>query len=441
MTEFAKGNFGEAAKQFRLIRKTASEDRAPAANDRERNDANQVLRNPLPLIYEGNAIARERNKATGQAIYSFGVAVPLNTDPGVDTLRGVALMQQNAIKAGINVEFVLANDRNLPDQSKEIAQALVNRSEILAVIGHYASPNTCAGLSVYDPANLVLISPLSTVLNLRSNCSTTQNRVFFRTSSSTRVEAETLIRYLYDPQGLDKSNPKVAVFYNPKESGDPRTAFSPDLTKQFGDQLREKEGEILGEAIDLSNQNFNAEAALQQVQDADALAVLPGGQFDQLAFQNAVKLIEANQGRKVVLGANPLYLQEVFDQVSQQAGDGALVNKLIMAVEWQQQCGAGPFLAEVAETYVNGGINRRTALAYEAAQVLINKLTPGIKRSQMRNALATGTPIQSDVVDNSSISFDAKGDRKEYASRILVTLKREKGQLMVVPLNNECKPF
>lgn len=82
MTEFAKGNFGQAAKQFRLIRETATKDRATAANDREKNDANQALRNPLPLIYERNAIVRERNKATGQPIYSFGVAVPLNTDLG-----------------------------------------------------------------------------------------------------------------------------------------------------------------------------------------------------------------------------------------------------------------------------------------------------------------------------------------------------------------------
>jgi|GEM_PF-1305059 len=439
-------DYNSAAEQFKQIRITASEIRAKTTDPNERGQADRTLRNPLPLIYEGNATARQRSKDLGQPIYSIGVAVPLNTAPGVDTLRGVALMQQKAIAAyGINIEFVLANDRNIPAQSKAIAEALVKRPGILAVIGHYTSSNTCAGLSVYDPANLVLISPVSTVLNLRSNCSTTRNQVFFRTTSSTAVEAATLIRYLGEPQGLNKANPRVAVFYNPEESDDPKTAFSPDLTEQFTTQLRANGGEVVKEAIDLSDPNFDAEAALQDVQDADALAILPDGRFDQPAFQNAVKLIEANRGEKVILGANTVYSQEVFDQVRQQAGDRALGNRLIMAVEWQQQCGAPDFLEEVDRTYVGGGINRRTALAYEAAQVLVEQIrrNPNINPAQMQAALAGSTPIQSDVVNN-TISFSPNGDREEYDSRLLVTLARQNNQLQVVPLNTplngQCQP-
>jgi branched-chain amino acid transport system substrate-binding protein len=379
-----------------------------------------ALQDPETLIHRNNAfINAQRTQNPALPIYTIAVAAPLNLDAGMNIVFGVAQAQDVAIKQGINLQVIIANDNNKPEQAQQIAQLLSDDSRILAVVGHYTSPNTCTALKVYSPNQLVVITPTSTAVNLQSNpaCGGDPNRVFFRTVSTSRVEASSLVQYLV--HDLNKSHPNVVVFYNRNE------LFSKDLFDQFVQVLNAFDGRI-GATFDLSDPNFDTRQLPQQVQAADALVVLPdGGTGDTTAFQKAIAVIKLNNREKPILGANTLYLQDVLEQ----AGE-ATVNRLFIAVDWHpKQCGADAFARQINE-YWGGDLNRRTALAYEAVQTVLQAIRlskSSITRQDVKQKLSE-TGIREDATASSaiirglSISFDARGDRREITTRAIVTV-------------------
>lgn len=427
MTEFGLDNYAIAVSKFDQIREQASQNLD--ANSEQRQVALTALRDPILLIFRNNAEARQRNQL-GQPLYKIAVAVPLNGAPGIDMLRGAALAQQAMIDRGINLEVVIANDRNHPEQAKQVAGALTSL-DVLAVVGHYTSPNTCAALPAYVRGRLPLISPTSTATDLRLKCGANENPVFFRTVSTTEVEAETLEQYLHDQSGVGKAQPRVAAFYNSQES------FSKSLFDQFQAALINKGGSMV-KWFDLSDPDFNAAQALRQVHSVDALAVFPDGQTgNSRAFDRAVDVLIQNNGKKPILGANTLYAQEMLDSFEKEGKENALVDKLVMAVEWHEQCGAKTFLNQVNQTYAYGGVNRRSALTYEAVQAIVAALKPGVTRGEIQSQLSVGKPVPSAVTERQTVSFDASGNRKEYDSRLLTTVQRVGNQLKFVLLNQE----
>lgn len=378
-----------------------------------------ALQDPEILIYRNNAFVNIRHiQNRNLPIYTIAVAAPLNLDAGLGLLFGVAQAQDIAVKQEINLQVVIANDSNSPAQARGVAEILSNDAKILAVVGHYTSPNTCAALKVYSSKELVLISPTSTVVNLQSNpnCGGDPNKVFFRTVSSSRVEAHSLVQYLVDV--LKKPQPKVVVFYNSRES------FSKDLFDQFVQVIKAFKGGVIA-TFDLSDPNFDASQLPPEVKDADALAVLPDGQTnDTIAFQKAINIIKLNNREKPVLGSNTLYLQEVLNQAKD-----TTVNRLLLAVDWHQnQCGAAAFAKQINE-YWGGDLNRRTALAYEAVQAVLQAIklsnSPVTRQDIQQKLSETGiipeVAASSAIIKALPISFDARGDRRELTTRVIVT--------------------
>ncbi|MCC5613746.1 ABC transporter substrate-binding protein [Nostoc sp. CHAB 5836] len=383
-----------------------------------------ALQDPEILIYRNNAFVNDRHiQNPNLPIYTIAVAAPLNLDAGLGIVFGVAQAQDVAVKQKISLQVVIANDSNSPDQAQQVAEILSKDGKILAVVGHYTSPNTCAALKVYSPKELVLISPTSTVVNLQSNpnCGGDPNKVFFRTVSSTRVEAHSLVQYLVDD--LKKPQPKVVVFYNSKES------FSKDLFNQFVQVIKAFKGGVIA-TFDLSDLNFDTSQLPPEVKDADALAVLADGQTnDTEAFQKAINIIKLNNGKKPVLGSNSLYLQEVINQAKD-----TTVNRLFLAVDWhQKQCGAAAFAKQINE-YWGGDLNRRTALAYEAVQAVLQaiKLSSNspvtrqdIQQKLSETGIIPGVAASSAIIEGFPISFDATGDRREFTTRAIVTVNNK----------------
>lgn len=421
MENFALGKYESAVVLFEQLRNLAQNNRDISALSQA---ALAALQDPEVLIYRNNAFVRHRHSQNKSfPIYTIAVAAPLNENAGMDILFGVAQAQDVAVKQGINLEVVIANDRNTREQARRIAKILYDKEEVLAVIGHYTSPNTCAALNAYSsqPNPLVVISPTSSLVNLESipQCGGNPSKVFFRTVSSSRVEAQSLVEYLV--KDLQKSQPKVVAFYNKKES------FSADLLQQFETVLPAFNGSIIAK-YDLSDPNFNIKQLPPEVSNADALAVLAdGGTDNNEAFQKAIEMIKLNNGKKPVLGANPLYLQKVIDQAQE-----ATVNSLFMAVDWHhKQCSARDFAQQINK-YWGGNLNRRTALAYEAVQAILQGIKPSgvsVTRQNIRQKLANTGIIPGEAASSATnkgqlISFDARGDRKEITTRAIVTVNR-----------------
>ena len=416
---YAAENYAEAASFFGALRLRANQNRTVPAT---RVNALAALQDPESLIYENNARAWVNQiEKQGSPVYRVAIAVPLNTNSGLDIARGVAQAQAELISQGLNLVVLIANDQNQTGQAREIARQLSAEKDLLAVVGHYTSPNTCEALKVYSPNSLPVISPTSTMVNFRSRCGDS-NQMFFRTVSSTSKEAFALVRYLTTELKVER--PNVVAFYNSQES------FSTDLFEQLRENVELERGTVT--AFDLSAPDFDRQKLPDEVAEADAIAVLPdGGTDDRKAIAKAIDIINLNNGDKPVLAANTLYLQSVIDQARP-----ALVGKVFMAVDWHQDmCAAKDFAAQVNQ-YWGGDLNRRAALAYEATQVLgyILTTTAGAKvdrgyvQARLANLNTTQAP-ESDALAGAKISFE-NGDRVEITTREIVTLN-EDGRLVL----------
>jgi len=425
--EFRAKNYGAAFSTFETIRE--------ARVDQENNNFSIPQKDPEILIFQNNSKARlNQQNQQGSPIYTIAAAVPLSNAEGVpfnigqQMLFGIAHAQDNAIKKGINLEIVIANDRNLPNQAQELAKELRNqhitgfdnqRREVLAVIGHYSSTVTCAALPFYNEAGLTVISPVSTRTDLRSKCD--GDKVFFRTVSSSAVEAGALADYLVNK--ID--NPKVAVFYKEGEM------FSQDLFKAFKEALRDR-AQI--SQFDLSNPLFDLSSPLQveevkkQLNEFNVLAVFPDGRtWDNIALKRAINIIKLDGGSRLLLGSNPLYDWEVVKEKS-------LANKLqvlpdnkgkglVLAIDWLPGCGSKTLFVEEAKGLWLGPPNRISALSYEAVQVIVDRLKRGkTTRQDILSDLGNSeNKVISDVSQEKTISFTENGDRAEIKNRILVT--------------------
>lgn len=419
---FATGDYNTAKAKFDELRQLAQTQRQQFSNDSNSPDyknATAALRDPEVLIFRNNAEVRLRRQA-GQPTYTIAAVIPLSTPEGTlinigeQMLFGIAQAQDQAVNrtnAPTNLEVIIANDLNVPAQSRAIAEALVQPNlpaldgqPLLAVIGNYTSRGTCDSLPVYAAAKQVVISPLSTVMNLRARCNGAD--VFFRTTSSTQIEARTLADYLHQ----QKNQPRVALFANSKEF------YSDDLRYQFESELR---GTIV-RTFDLSDPQFDATDALRQVEDVDALVVLPDGRTgNSESFNRALAVIKADGGRRLILASAPIYTADWSDRGSSSEERRALSNRLIVATDWFAAC--APDFVQSANRYWLGGVNRVTAVSYEAIEVLLPKLRPGITSDEIRQGLATAQSPSS-IFPGKTISFDARGDRKDLTTRVLTTL-------------------
>ncbi|MFQ3635740.1 MAG: CHAT domain-containing protein [Cyanobacteriota bacterium] len=424
---FAVGDYNTAKAKFDELRELARNQRQQFSADPESleyKNATAALKDPEVLIFRNNAEVRLRRQAE-QPTYTIAAVIPLSTPEGTllnigeQMLFGIAQAQDQAVNrtnAPVNLEVIIANDLNVPAQSRAIAKTLVQPNlpaldgqPLLAVIGNYTSRGTCDSLPIYAAAKQVVISPLSTVMNLRARCN--GDDIFFRTTSSTQIEARTLAEYLHQ----QRSQPRVAVFANSKEF------YSDDLRYQFESELR---GTIV-QTFDLSDPQFDANDALRQVEEVDALVVLPDGRTgNSESFNRALAVIKADGGRRLILGSAPVYTADWSDRGSSSAERRALSGRLIVATDWFAAC--APDFVQEANRYWLGGVNRITAVSYEAVEVLLPKFRPGITSNEIRQGLATAQS-PSGIFPGKMISFDARGDRRDLTTRVLTTLVDDPG--------------
>jgi eukaryotic-like serine/threonine-protein kinase len=315
-------------------------------------------RDPETLIYRNNAWIEFG--ASKQPRATLAVAVPLpapdqSFDTGIEILRGAAQAQEEAIyQHRFNLQVLIADDGNRVDQAQAVAERLVKKPNLLAVVGHYASEITRATLPIYQKHQLVTISASSTSANL-SSWGNQPDHVFFRTVNTTQQHALGLFRY------LNQAAPgaKVAMFYNHQLDSE----FSQSMKEQFTSLL--PSSQVLNQPeFDLSDSRFNATKALNKArqQGAKALAVFPDGHTSSNTFQNALNLITANQGELWILGANTLYNFETLKQTGQEAS-----SRLVLDVVWHSMQSANPDYPKAAEQFWGGTVGGRTATAFGRA--------------------------------------------------------------------------
>jgi branched-chain amino acid transport system substrate-binding protein len=364
---FATGDYATAASRFEAARQAV------------RND-------PEALIYLNNA-----RVGTTPAL-GLAAVVPIGDTPNAarELLRGVALAQDEAIQAGVPIKVLIADDRNDANQAAAIATALVQDPTLISVIGHGTSTTTLAAAPIYQQGQLPMIAPTSTTTEL-ATLPRQGNNVVFRVIPSDQFTGTTLARYM-----LSSGKAKPIIFYNSQSS------YSRSLQEAFSTTLGLEGGQV-AKLVDLSQGNPATEL---QGSGADAIVLLP----DSATFDAAIAVAQVNQGQLPVLAGDAFYRIEALEK------GGANLVGTVLTVPWHPQKSTPPF-AQVSANLWGGDVNWRTALSYDAFQVLraartSGNVTPAMGQ-QGRAAIAQALTGQGFSASGSTgaISFLPSGDR------------------------------
>ena len=364
---YASGDYATAAARFEAARQAV------------RND-------PEALIYLNNA------KLGGTPALGIAAVVPIGDTPNAarELLRGVALAQDEAIAAGTPIKVLIADDRNDAGQAAAIATALVQDPTVVGVIGHGTSTTTLAAAPVYQQGQLPMISPTSTTTELATLARDGGNFVF-RVIPSDQFTGTTLARHM-----LSEGKNQPIVFYNSQSS------YSKSLQEAFSTTLGLEGGQV-AKLVDLSQGNPATEL---QGSGADAVVLLP----DSATFDAAIAVAQVNQGQLPVLAGDAFYRIEAL-----QKGGNSLTGTVV-TVPWHPLKSTPPF-AQVSASTWGGDVNWRTALSYDAFQVLGSAQASGnvspTSGSQGRAAIGQALAGQGFSANGSTgaISFLPSGDR------------------------------
>ncbi len=406
-------------------------------------------KDPETLIYMNNALLM----ATKAEYYTIAIVVPtrrnkdgsiLNANLAEELLRGIAQAQtevnlglltpndtnkdfpgQNFLEPkpinGKGLKVIVADDKNNTLEAIKRANFLVTQPDILAVIGHYTSDMTVETVDIYNQNKLVAISPGSTTEELTRK----PRKFFFRTAPTTSIEAESLVNQL-----ISVGEKKVAVFYNPN------SPFSASLWEEFKKQFEAQEGVIfrISNYYDLSKNNFNAEAAIKEVDKygKTALLLIPDAQVTS-SLENALKMIKFNQDRNWIVAPWTLYEPRTLEVAKELKS----VKKLAISVFWHPLISFDKKFPQNAEKLWRGSVNTRSALTYDAAKTLIKALEmqPEPSREGMQQTLAA--PNFKAEGATGIIEFDSKtGNRKNPPKQMahIVPCPREKFGVTFVPI-------
>ena len=372
---FAREDYSTALEEFKT------------ALNIDRND-------PETRIYLNNTLA-----ARIQDSYRIGVSVPIggNLDVAQEILRGVAQAQDEInTNGGVNGKLVtieIANDDNDPEVAKKIADRFAKDKKVLAVVGHNDSNASIAAAPIYQDNGLVMITPTSSAEIIPKI-----GDYIFRTTPSARNLADTLAEYAVKVAG--KENIAMCI--------DSESEVSVSLKDNFTWAVYNYGGKINSLNCDFSAADFSPESVLSQAisSGADALLVAPSVR----KVNKAMEIVLANDDRLALLGNHSL---NTYNTLKEGRNDA---NGMVLTVPWSPQSD-GSFAAGARKLW-GGGVNWRTAMAYDAAESVFKAISLGAERQQIKQALAS--PNFSAPGASSTISFLPSGDRNMQGTLVEV---------------------
>ncbi len=327
------------------------------AIDYLRRDWN-ITRDPETSIALENAlIANDPNLK----FKTIAVAIPASQTPifvPTSMLKGIAHAQTKWNKDpahGWKLRIVIADDGNDPTQAKAVANELVKRDDILAVIGHYSSNVTTSVREIYQQSKTVLISGTSTSTELTIDSPDT---FFFRTCPSNKIAGETMAK-----QWASKHK-KIAIFYTPNKK------FSESIRGSFLENLQSIE---VVKEFNLSNPtNAKAELELAKKSGATGIVLFPDAYTDPIERDRVFSVIKANDG------ALPLLGNEIVADGSLFTLPPRLIGNLAISLVWHPSDTAhrNPKLFNAAPDWwgARNDLNSRIVLSFDAMQVLLTAM-------------------------------------------------------------------
>ncbi|NPV76403.1 MAG: ABC transporter substrate-binding protein [Anaerolineae bacterium] len=153
-------------------------------------------------------------------------------DLGVQIRNGAKLALDAANRSGgINrqlIEMIVKDDQGIPEVAQQVDRELIEAG-VIAIIGHVTSQQSLAGLSVTQPAGVVLLSATSTSVEL-----TGKDDLFFRIVGDNERDTRALAKHIQE-QGIHN----MAVIYD-----EDNASYSRTYVETFASSFAELGGNI-----------------------------------------------------------------------------------------------------------------------------------------------------------------------------------------------------
>ena len=387
---FADGDYVTALKQFK------------SSLERDRND-------PETRIYLNNTLAAKTKDP-----YKIGVSVPIggNLDAAEEILRGIAQSQdQTNHNGGINGKLMMveiANDDNNPQMAEEVADNLVKDKQVLAVVGHNDSNASIAAAPIYQENGLVMVTPTSS-----AEVIPTMGDYIFRSTPSTRYLAETLAEYAVETAG--KKNITICT--------DSEAQVSVSFKENFTWAVYNYGGKITSVDCNLAAEDFLPNEMISQAvsRGSDALLLAPSVR----KVDRAMEIVAANDDRLTLFGNHSM---TTYKTLKQGGGDA---KGMVLASAWYPSQSANSFVQDAKKLW-GGGVNWRTAMAYDATQTITKAIAEAgsdsasnLKREEIQQTLAQ--PTFSAQGATSAVNFLPSGDRNLSGTLVKVQPGKKSG--------------
>jgi ABC-type branched-subunit amino acid transport system substrate-binding protein len=324
---------------------------------------------PETRIFLNNALIGNEPSRT------IAVSVPINEEENnyraLEMLRGFAHAQQNLnanTKSKIKIEIFDDNDKK--DKAEVIAKQLVDRSDILGVVGHNSSAVSLAAGEIYNSRQLPFITPMSISSQLTGN----NKPYIFRTNVRGEVVAQELANFM-----LNKSKKKkAAIFYVPN------SPYSEELQAQFSRKLISAGGEVV-ESFDLTNSSNISKNLNQAIaKKAEVIVLFPSHKYRKNAWAVLRNRQEQHSNTVVFGDIATLYSFETLNE-ARGASQG-----MVLGVSWHIDEKNTPFSRESRSMW-QSNVNWATATSYNALQAMGTAIQSDLKpaRTTVRDLLGS----------------------------------------------------
>jgi branched-chain amino acid transport system substrate-binding protein len=351
---------------------------------------------PESLIYLNNAKLALND---GKSVHTLAVSIPGEADANSsrEILRGVAQAQAEINDANTTrFRVVITRDNNDPNLGKRVAEALVAQPNILGVVGHCASDVSLATSDIYERGQLVMISPVSTSVELSN-----KSAYFLRTVPSDFMAARALGEHMLNRLKLRKA----VIYFNS------RSRYSRSIKGELMATLALHGGEVVQE-YDLANSGLSPMQSLLEADQLGAEVIILAGNAGSL--EQMLQVVQANRRRLPILAGDDVYSPKTLDI------GGAAAENMVIAVPWHILANDSASFAQRSDKFWKSEVNWRTAMAYDATQALGKALQQASTRQNIQQILRTPGFTASGA--SSNISFMPSGDRNASVQLVKVVL-------------------
>jgi branched-chain amino acid transport system substrate-binding protein len=345
---------------------------------------------PESLIYLNNA------KIAKSQVLKVAVIAPigLTLNEAKELLRGVAQAQDEVNNSGgikgLPLAIQIASVDKF-DKIKELDDQFVKDSSLVAVVGFGRDEK------IYNDKGLVRISPGSPTRQSRQDQTQPgQTRYVFYASPDRDNFTQALAEYIVKKER--RTNVAICLDSTQAER-------SQAIKKQYADFITKAGGKVTDTECNLSAPNFRASDFITKAITDGAEALLLNPRPDRI--DAVIDVARENKGRLALFGSQQMYSEKLL-----KFGQGD-VKGIVLPVPWHQNAnnsGGSNSFGDKAIKLWGGQVSPRTAIAYDAMQVIIAGLKEGITRQSLQKALSN--PNFSATGATGKIQFSPSGQRQ-----------------------------